>query len=74
VNRKTNPEIYEKSVLFLACNRVGSEENAVKDSKMSKDKICTFAGCSCAVKLNPNELVYFLEKKEGVLKAECLLE
>lgn len=51
---------YDKKWAFFCANRVGKEGEK-----------CVFTGSSCAVKVNPAELIYALDKrKEGFIVAE----
>lgn len=70
---------YHKSWLFLTCNRIGKEDNVLYEEGSKEyykeGKEIIYAGSSVSVKLNPNELIYVLEKrKEGLLKSEVTLE
>jgi hypothetical protein len=54
----------------LCADRVGNEPNAVKDTSSSlKGETTHFIGSSCAIKINPVELIYYFDKKkEGIMK------
>jgi hypothetical protein len=56
--------------MFLCCDRVGEE--TIYTEKV--EKLTQFVGTSCVVKLNPNQVVMKLGKKqEGYLMVETEL-
>lgn len=55
---------YNKSWAMLIANRVGAERNAIRNiSERFKMENIVFMGSSACVKINPNQIISYSDKK-----------